>query len=146
MHQRGRSGRRMRIDDCGDFCGDLSYILAHLATSQINLQQLLNCLNLRGLQSFCLPFNNLAKSVKMVSGTRGRRFKVPRVLINAVTSKVGSSIHLSANPTTELLRPLLLRRQRPDTIDIQLSFGTPACHPFWNCRSEFLIETECVPR
>src|SRR5271157_5368716 len=67
--------RRLRIVNCGDFCGDLLYNLAHLATSQFTLPQLLNCLNLRGLQSFCLPFNNLAKSVKMVSGTRGRRFK-----------------------------------------------------------------------
>jgi len=44
--------RRLRIVNCGDFCGDLSYILANLATSQINLPQLLNRLNLRGLQSF----------------------------------------------------------------------------------------------
>ncbi len=44
--------RRLRIVNCGDFCGDLSYILAHLATSQISLPQLLNWLNLRGLQSF----------------------------------------------------------------------------------------------
>jgi hypothetical protein len=63
------------IVNCGDFCGDFLYILAHLATSQINLPQLLKRLNLRGLQSFCLPFNKLAKSVKMVSGTRGQLFQ-----------------------------------------------------------------------
>jgi hypothetical protein len=44
--------RRLRIVNCGDFCGDLSYILAHLATSQINSPQLPNRLNLRGLQGF----------------------------------------------------------------------------------------------
>jgi hypothetical protein len=64
--------RRLRIVNCGDFCGDLSYILAHLATSQINLRQVLKRLNLRGSQSFYLPFNKLAKSVKMVCGSRGR--------------------------------------------------------------------------
>jgi hypothetical protein len=61
----------------GTFVGT-SYISAHLATSQINSAQLANRLNLRGLQSFCLPFNKLAKLFEMVSGTRGRRFNVTR--------------------------------------------------------------------
>lgn len=59
--------RRLRIVNCGDFCWDLSYILAHLATSQINLPQLPKWLNLRGLQGFCLPFNKLAFLLEMVS-------------------------------------------------------------------------------
>jgi hypothetical protein len=44
--------RGLKIVNCGDFCGDLSYILANLATSQITLPQLVNRLNLRGLQGF----------------------------------------------------------------------------------------------
>jgi hypothetical protein len=44
--------RSLRIVNCGDFCADLSYISVNLGTSQINLPQLLNWLNLRGLQGF----------------------------------------------------------------------------------------------
>ena len=70
-----RRERRLKIVNCGDFCGDLTYILANLATPRINLPQLLNWLNLEGCSVFCLPFNKLALSPEMVSGTRGRRFK-----------------------------------------------------------------------
>ncbi len=59
--------RKFGIVKCGDFCGDLSFILAHLPTSQTNLPQLLNRLNLRGLQGFCLSFNKLAFLLEMVS-------------------------------------------------------------------------------
>jgi hypothetical protein len=52
--------RRLRIVNCGDFCGHLLYILMHLATFPINLPQLLKRLNLRRLQGFWLPFNELA--------------------------------------------------------------------------------------
>ena len=45
-----------------------------------------------------------------------------------------------------VVRPSLLQRQRPDTINIQVPFGTPPCYPFWNRRAKLLIETECVLR
>jgi hypothetical protein len=54
------------------------------------LPQLLNCFDLRGLQSFCFPFNNLAKSVKMVSGTRGRRFKSSQARHNSSPCNLNS--------------------------------------------------------
>jgi hypothetical protein len=37
---------------CGDLCGNLSDILAHLLTSRINLLQIGNWLNQKGLQGF----------------------------------------------------------------------------------------------
>jgi hypothetical protein len=79
-------------------------------------------------------------------GSREARIEHFKVLINAVTGKVGSSTHSPANPMIKLLRPSLLPRQRPDTINIQLPFGTPACQPCWNRRSKFLIEAKCVLR
>src|SRR6266436_6349969 len=42
--------------------------------------------------------------------------------------------------------PSFLQRQGPDTINIQVPFGAPACYPFWNRRPKLLIETECVLR
>src|ERR1035438_2898487 len=41
-------------------------------------------------------------------------------------------------------QPSLLRCQGPDTINIQVPFGPPACYPFWNRRPELFIETECI--
>jgi hypothetical protein len=63
--------QRLRIVNCGDFCGDLSNILAHLATSQISSPQLPNRLNLRGLQGF-LP------SVQQVSNFDGNGLRNQR--------------------------------------------------------------------
>ncbi len=62
---------------CGDFCGDLSYILAHLATSQINLPQILDWLNLRGLQGFlpsvqqvCFFAGNVLRNQRLAVSSR----------------------------------------------------------------------------
>jgi hypothetical protein len=63
--------RKLRIVNCGDFCGDLSYILGHLATPQINLPHLLNCLNLRGLQGFLPSVQHV--SFFVLNGLRNQR-------------------------------------------------------------------------
>ena len=64
----GTRERRYRIFNCGD----LSYILANLGAIQINLLQLLNRLNLRGLQGFPPSIQQVTFSFEMVSGTRAR--------------------------------------------------------------------------
>ena len=46
--------------------------------------------------------------------------------------------------SSAVLRPSLFQRQGPDTINIQVPFGAPACYPFWNRGPKLLIETECV--
>src|ERR1700726_2697926 len=43
-------------------------------------------------------------------------------------------------------QPSLLQSQGPDTINIQVSLGSPACYPFWNRRPEPFIEPECILR
>jgi hypothetical protein len=40
--------------------------------------------------------------------------------------------------------PSFLLHQRPDTINIQVPFSAPSSYPFWNRRSELLIECECI--
>ena len=64
----GTRERRYRIFNCGD----LSYILAKLGAIQITLLQLLNRLNLRGLQGFPPSIQQVTFSFEMVSGTRAR--------------------------------------------------------------------------
>ena len=54
----------------GTFCGDLSYILANLVTSPIDLPGLPNWLNVRELQGFRLPLNKLLNRSKWSSETR----------------------------------------------------------------------------
>src|SRR5437879_12932514 len=83
--------RRLRIVNCGDFCGDLSYILANLATSQITLPQLVNRLNLRGLQGF-LP------SVQQVSIFDGNGLRNQKSTVEIFTGAVDSPARRGCRP------------------------------------------------
>ncbi len=65
--------------------GDLSYILAHLATSQINFPQLANRLNLGGLQGFLPSVQQISFFVR--NGLRNERSAV-EILMGAVYSLV----------------------------------------------------------
>ncbi len=67
----------------GIFVGDLSYILAHLATSQINFPQLANRLNLGGLQGFLPSVQQISFFVR--NGLRNERSAV-EILMGAVDS------------------------------------------------------------
>lgn len=60
----------------------------------------------------------------------------------AIARRIGKR-HLD---DSRLVTSLLLQRQGPDKVNIQVSFGAPAYYPFWNRRPELLIETECVLR
>jgi len=83
--------RPLRIVHCGDFCGDLSYILANLATSQITLPQLVNRLNLRGLQGF-LP------SVQQVSIFDGNGLRNQKSTVEIFTGAVDSPARRGCRP------------------------------------------------
>ena len=90
--------RGLRIVNCGDFCGDLSYISASLATSQINLPHPVNWLNLRGLQGF-LP------SVQQLSFLARNGLRNQKSLAASKGTHWGLCIRLILRPIAWLTQP-----------------------------------------